>query len=91
MTEYSELVEKRRPELWQQGELEDCAKRVKHVHYKNYIEEEVCNNGDVHYTDIRTNKKWTVFARVATDKLEQRMKREKNDRKQTHNFFNLKL
>ena len=87
MTEYSELVEKRRQELWQQGELEDWAKRVKHVHYNNYIEEAVCNNGDVHYTDIRTDKKWTVFARVSTDRLTQRMKKEKNDRK----FFNLKL
>ena len=87
MTEYSELVEKRRLELWQQGELEDWAKRVKHVHYNNYIEEAVCNNGDVHYTDIRTDKKWTVFARVSTDRLTQRMKKEKNDRK----FFNLKL
>ena len=91
MTEYSELVEKRRLELSQQAELEDWAKRVKHVHYNNYIEEAVCNNGDVHYTDVRTDRKWTVFARVSTDRLTQRMKREKNDRKQTHNFFNFKL
>jgi hypothetical protein len=87
MTEYSELVEKRRLELSQQAELEDWAKRVKHVHYNNYIEEAVCNNGDVHYTDVRNDKKWTVFARVSTDRLTQRMKKEKNDRK----FFNLKL
>ena len=81
MTEYTDMVEKRRLELWQQGELEDWAKTVKHVHYNNYIEEEVYNNGDIHYTDIRTDKKWTVFAQVATDRLAQRMKREKNDRK----------
>lgn len=81
MTEYSDMVEKRRLELWQQGELEDWAKTVKHVHYNNYIEEVACNNGDIHCTDIRTDKKWTVFARVATDRLAQRMKREKNDRK----------
>jgi hypothetical protein len=81
MTEYSDMVEKRRLELWQQAELKDWAKTVKHVHYNNYIEEEVCNNGDIHCTDIRTDKKWTVFARVATDRLAQRMKREKNDRK----------
>ena len=81
MTEYSDMVEKRRLELWQQGELKDWAKTVKHVHYNNYIEEEVCNNGDIHCTDIRTDKKWTVFAQVATDRLAQRMKREKNDRK----------
>ena len=57
MTQYKELIEKARENLEEEERLKDG----KYLHLNNSIIEIKQLNGDIHYRDLKRNKKWTVF------------------------------
>jgi len=57
MTQYKELIEKAQEQL----EKEERLKGGKYIHLNNSVIELKQLNGDVHYWDLKRNKKWTVF------------------------------
>ena len=58
MTEYTDKVERQRILM----QAEECGKGVRYIHANNGIIETAYQNGDVHYQETKTGKKWTVYA-----------------------------
>ena len=71
MTQYSEKVE----EIRLKQEAEEWANGIKYIHANNGIIETKYQNGNVHYEDTKTNRKWTVFANHSKEKLVQKFVR----------------
>ena len=65
MTEYTDRVE----EVRLQQEVEEWAKGAKYIHLNNSIIEVKQLNGDIHYWDLKTDKKWTVFKNLSKEDL----------------------
>ena len=57
MTQYSDKVE----EVRLKQAAQNWGKQVKHLHFNNGIEEIKFQNGDVHFHDTNTGKKWRVY------------------------------
>ena len=68
MTQYSNQVE----EVRLRQEAEEWANGIKYIHANNGIIETKYQNGNVHYEDTKTNRKWTVFANHSKEKLVQK-------------------
>ena len=60
MTEYTDKVEKQRILM----EAEEWGNGVKHIHANNGIIETAYQNGNVHYEDTKTGRKWTIRWRM---------------------------
>ena len=58
MTEFSEIVENQRILI----EAEEWGDGIRYIHANNGIVETKYQNGDMHYEDTKTAKKWTVYA-----------------------------
>ena len=71
MTEFTEKVEKRRILM----EAEEWGSGVKHIHANNGIIETAYQNGNVHYEDTKTGRKWTVFTNESQGTLVERFLR----------------
>jgi hypothetical protein len=71
MTQYSEKVE----EIRLKQEAEEWANGIKYIHANNGIIETKYQNGNVHYEDTKTNRKWTVFANHSKERLVQKFVR----------------
>ena len=54
MTQYKEQVEEYKAKM----EAEEWGKRVKYLHASNGILEVAYNNGEVHFEETATGKKW---------------------------------
>jgi len=54
MTQYKEEVEKYKAKM----EAEEWGKRVKYLHASNGILEVAYNNGEIHFEETATGKKW---------------------------------
>ena len=54
MTQYSDKVKKHKEKM----EAEEWGKRVKYLHASNGILEVAYNNGEVHFEETATGKKW---------------------------------
>ena len=67
MTQYSDRVAKVRL----QQEAEDWGKGVKYLHVNDGIIETKYMNGDIHYEEINTGKRWTVYAEEPTNLIDQ--------------------
>ena len=55
MTQYSDKVKKHKAKI----EAEAWGKQVKYIHASNGIFEIAYNNGEVHYEETKTGRKWT--------------------------------
>jgi|TARA_B110000444_G_C18531164_1_gene451257 hypothetical protein len=55
MTQYSDKVKKHKEKI----EAEAWGKQVKYIHASNGIFEIAYNNGEVHYEETKTGRKWT--------------------------------
>ena len=71
MTEFAEKVENRRILM----EAEEWGSGVKHIHANNGIIETAYQNGNVHYEDTKTGKKWTVYSNQSQGTLVERFLR----------------
>ena len=71
MTQYSNQVE----EVRLRQEAEEWANGIKYIHANNGIIETKYQNGDMHYEDTKTNRKWTVFANHSKERLVQKFVR----------------
>ena len=71
MTQYSDEVQKVRI----QQEAENWGKEVKYIHANNGIIETAYQNGNVHYEDTKTGKKWTVYSNQSQGTLVERFLR----------------
>ena len=71
MTQYSNQVE----EVRLRQEAEEWANGIKYIHANNGIIETKYQNGNVHYEDTKTNRKWTVFANHSKERLVQKFVR----------------
>ena len=78
MTQYSDKVEEVR--LKQQAE--DWGKGVKYIHANNGIIETAYQNGNVHYEDTKTGRKWTVYSNHSQGTLVEKFRKWLSDRKQ---------
>ena len=76
MTEFTEKVEKRRILM----EAEEWGSGVKHIHANNGIIETAYQNGDVHYEDTKTGRKWRVYANHSQGTIVQRFLKWASDR-----------
>ena len=54
MTQYSDKVKKHKEKM----EAEEWGKRVKYLHASNGILEVAYNNGEIHFEETATGKKW---------------------------------
>ena len=68
MTEFSEIVENQRILM----EAEEWGAGIKYIHANNGIVETKYQNGDMHYEDTKTARKWTVYANHSQGTLVQR-------------------
>ena len=68
MTEFSEIVENQRILM----EAEEWGAGIKYIHANNGIVETKYQNGDMHYEDTKTARKWTVYANQSQGTLVQR-------------------
>ena len=68
MTEFSDIVEKQRILM----EAEEWGNGVKYIHANNGIIETKYQNGDMHYEDTTTHRKWRVSANQSQGTLVQR-------------------
>ena len=68
MTEFSEIVENQRILM----EAEEWGAGIKYIHANNGIIETKYQNGDMHYEDTKTARKWTVYANQSQGTLVQR-------------------
>jgi len=73
MTEYSDVVERVRMEL----EADKWAEGGKYLHLNDSIIETKQLNGDMHYWDLETNSKWTVFNNLSRQTIINRFLRRK--------------
>ena len=65
MTEYTNIVE----EVRLQQEVDEWSKGAKYIHLNNSIIEVKQLNGDVHYWDLKADKKWTVYKNLSKKDL----------------------
>ena len=65
MTEYTDIVEEARLKQ----EVEEWSKGGKYLHLNNSIIEVKQLNGDTHYCDLKTDKKWTVYKNLSKKDL----------------------
>jgi len=65
MTQYSDIVE----EVRLKNEAEKWGKGIKYIHANKGIIETKYQNGNIHYEDTKTSRKWTVFANHSKEKL----------------------
>ena len=68
MTEFSEIVENQRILM----EAEEWGAGIKYIHANNGIIETKYQNGDMHYEDTTTHRKWRVSANQSQGTLVQR-------------------
>ena len=68
MTQYSDKVKKHKEKM----EAEEWGKRVKYLHASNGILEVAYNNGEVHFEETATGKKWTEGVADSTKTLIER-------------------
>ena len=78
MTEFTEKVENRRILM----EAEEWGSGVKHIHANNGIIETAYQNGNVHYEDTKTGRKWTVYANHSQGTIVEKFRKWLSDRKQ---------
>ena len=78
MTQYSDKVEEVR--LKQQAE--DWGKGIKYIHANNGIIETAYQNGNVHYEDTKTGRKWTVYSNHSQGTIVEKFRKWLSDRKQ---------
>ena len=71
MTQYSNIVE----EVRLKNEAEKWGKGIKYIHANNGIIETKYQNGNIHYEDTKTHRKWTVFANHSKERLVQKFVR----------------
>jgi hypothetical protein len=71
MTEFSDKVETRRILM----EAEEWGNGVKYIHANNGIIETKYQNGDMHYEDTKTHRKWTVSANHSQGTLVEKFRR----------------
>ena len=76
MTEFSEIVENQRILM----EAEEWGAGIKYIHANNGIIETKYQNGDMHYEDTKTARKWTVYANHSQGTLVQRFIKWASDR-----------
>jgi hypothetical protein len=76
MTEFSEIVENQRILM----EAEEWGAGIKYIHANNGIVETKYQNGDMHYEDTKTARKWTVYANQSQGTLVQRFIKWASDR-----------
>ena len=76
MTEFSEIVENQRILM----EAEEWGAGIKYIHANNGIIETKYQNGDMHYEDTKTARKWTVYANQSQGTLVQRFIKWASDR-----------
>jgi hypothetical protein len=76
MTEFTDIVEKQRILM----EAEEWGNGVKYIHANNGIIETKYQNGNVHYEDTKTARKWTVYANHSQGTLVQRFIKWASDR-----------
>ena len=76
MTEFSEIVENQRILM----EAEEWGAGIKYIHANNGIIETKYQNGDIHYEDTKTARKWTVYATHSQGTLVQRFIKWASDR-----------
>ena len=78
MKQYSDKVEEVR--LKQQAE--DWGKGIKYIHANNGIIETAYQNGNVHYEDTKTGRKWTVYSNHSQGTLVEKFRKWLSDRKE---------
>jgi hypothetical protein len=71
MTQYSDKVE----EIRLKQEAEEWANGIKYIHANKGIIETKYQNGNIHYEDTKTHRKWTVFANHSKERLVQKFVR----------------
>ena len=76
MTEFTDRVEKQRVLM----EAEEWGNGVKYIHANNGIIETKYQNGNAHYEDTKTHRKWTVYANHSQGTLVQRFLKWVSDR-----------
>ena len=78
MTEFTEKVENRGILM----EAEEWGSGVKHIHANNGIIETAYQNGNVHYEDTKTGRKWTVYSNHSQGTIVEKFRKWLSDRKQ---------
>ena len=78
MTQYSDKVE----EVRLRQEAEDWGKGIKYIHANNGIIETAYQNGNVHYEDTKTGRKWTVYSNHSQGTLVEKFRKWLSDRKE---------
>tara|TARA_Y100000310_G_scaffold242370_1_gene246523 strand:+ start:88 stop:339 length:252 start_codon:yes stop_codon:yes gene_type:complete len=77
MTEFTDRVEKQRILM----EAEEWGSGVKHIHANNGIIETAYQNGNVHYEDTKTGRKWTVYSNHSQGTIVEKFRKWLSDRK----------
>ena len=71
MTQYKEQVEKYKEKM----EAEEWGRQIKYIHAHNGIFEVAYNNGEKHFEETATGKKWKEGVKGSTKTLIQRFTR----------------
>ena len=75
MTQYSDKVQKHKEHL----AAEAWGKRVKHIHASNGVMEIAYNNGEKHFEETATGKKWKTGIDYTEETLIEKFHRYMND------------
>ena len=75
MTQYKEEVEKYKAKM----EAEEWGKRVKYLHASNGVLEVAYNNGEIHFEETATGKKWKTGIDYTEETLIEKFHRYMND------------